>query len=374
MKILNFIKTLAVIVAIGIFLIQMEISLEKFLRPPIVQQVSTVKFDEIRKPLIYVCQDGQFNYSTARSNGYRSLTQFLMGMIQNQDNLGWNGKYENKTFEELKEEIYEYDYTSLVAQTGKSVNEKADAESEVIFIVPFGICTKLKQTNFTTLVKSTERNSLYLVDPAYLNRLKILGNHNVKLGFGSMGNGLFEASSYEIELALHNSKLKDGDTCLDFENNGKTFGQCVENSIMEKMLKWFGCSLPWYTQVSNPSCEGVANLQMTSAAQTELRNFIIGWETESIAHCKKPCLTMSFELNEIGRIYHNVDDGYVHFSIKKEVNMITDVYGYDLLSFIVDLGSALGLWLGLSALGIVNTLIHFVVTYKSKCLHKFLRK
>ena len=83
---------------------------------------------------------------------------------------------------------------------------------------------------------------------------------------------------------------------------------------------------------------------------------------------------MSFELDEIGRIYHNVDDCYVHFSIKKEVNMITDVYGYDVLSSIVDLGSALGLWLGLSALGIVNTLIHFAVTYKSKCYHKFLRK
>lgn len=96
-------------------------------------------------------------------------------------------------------------------------------------------------------MKSTERNSLYLVDPAYLNRLKILGNHNFKIGFGSTGNGLFVASSYEIELVLHDSKLKDGDTCLNFENNGKTFGQCVENSTMEKMLKWFGCSLPWYT-------------------------------------------------------------------------------------------------------------------------------
>ena len=67
-------------------------------------------------------------------------------MIQYQDNLSWNGKNENKTFEEQKEEIYEYNFTSLVAQTGKSVNEKADAESEVILIVPFGIRTKLKQT------------------------------------------------------------------------------------------------------------------------------------------------------------------------------------------------------------------------------------
>ena len=146
MKIHNFIKKLAVLFAIGIFLSQMENSMEQFLRPPIVQQVLIVKLDEIQKPLIYVCQDGQFNYSTARSNGYRSLTQFLIGMIQYQDNLSWNGKNENKTFEEQKEEIYEYNYTSLVAQTGKSVNEKADAESEVILIVPFGIRTKLKQT------------------------------------------------------------------------------------------------------------------------------------------------------------------------------------------------------------------------------------
>ncbi len=37
-----------------------------------------------------------------------------------------------------------------------------------------------------------------------------------------------------------------------------------------------------------------------------------------------------------------------------KVTVYTDVYGYDALSLIVDLGSAMGLWLGLCALSILD--------------------
>ena len=49
-----------------------------------------------------------------------------------------------------------------------------------------------------------------------------------------------------------------------------------------------------------------------------------------------------------------------HLSNKVEV--FTDVYSYDIFSLIVDLGSSLGLWMGLSALGVYD----FVVVYFDK--------
>ena len=47
----------------------------------------------------------------------------------------------------------------------------------------------------------------------------------------------------------------------------------------------------------------------------------------------------------------------VQIKLLDEIQVYTDVYSYDLFSLIVDLGSALGLWLGLSALGILDNLV-----------------
>ena len=46
--------------------------------------------------------------------------------------------------------------------------------------------------------------------------------------------------------------------------------------------------------------------------------------------------------------------------MNNEVQVITDAYAYDMFELVVDLGSALGLWLGLSALSIFD---YFVVCY-----------
>ena len=46
------------------------------------------------------------------------------------------------------------------------------------------------------------------------------------------------------------------------------------------------------------------------------------------------------------------------------MTVITDTYAYDMFSLVVDLGSALGLWLGLSAVDIFgSTLDFFGITF-----------
>ena len=47
----------------------------------------------------------------------------------------------------------------------------------------------------------------------------------------------------------------------------------------------------------------------------------------------------------------------VTFEILEKVTVYEDVYAYDMFSLIVDLGSALGLWLGLSACSIFDSLL-----------------
>ena len=56
----------------------------------------------------------------------------------------------------------------------------------------------------------------------------------------------------------------------------------------------------------------------------------------------------------------------LHLITKDSVTVHTDVYGYDIFSLVVDLGSALGLWLGLSALTIVDYIIEAFTYIRSK--------
>ena len=58
-------------------------------------------------------------------------------------------------------------------------------------------------------------------------------------------------------------------------------------------------------------------------------------------------LKTDYNSNLLGRSWLNL-------KAATEVTVYTEVYGYDALSLIVDLGSAMGLWLGLCALSVLD--------------------
>ena len=58
--------------AFFIFVYQMKNSITKYVEKPVAQLVSTVNFEQISEPLIYVCQKGQFNYTISKQYGYNS--------------------------------------------------------------------------------------------------------------------------------------------------------------------------------------------------------------------------------------------------------------------------------------------------------------
>ncbi len=57
------------ITTFGIFLFQMQGSVEKFLEHPIIQMKSTVTLAEVDQPVFYVCRD-QFLYTKYSSEGF----------------------------------------------------------------------------------------------------------------------------------------------------------------------------------------------------------------------------------------------------------------------------------------------------------------
>ena len=73
------IRILIQVLAFGVFSFQMYNSMKKYIERPVIQQKSTIEYEKINKPIIYVCQDVQFNNTVPRMHGYAGVEEFIAG-------------------------------------------------------------------------------------------------------------------------------------------------------------------------------------------------------------------------------------------------------------------------------------------------------
>ena len=99
------------------------------------------------------------------------------------------------------------------------------------------------------------------------------------------------------------------------------------------------------------------------------RRIAHGHDLEIANDCMPPCLTMSTTLKRIYFLSNGIKHASARLESQNNVEILTDVYSYDLFNLVVDLGSALGLWVGLSALSIFDNILEFLRYTKSKYSH-----
>ena len=80
-------------------------------------------------------------------------------------------------------------------------------------------------------------------------------------------------------------------------------------------------------------------------------------EADMFRKCLSPCTTMKIKLQQVAYRSNWLGKASFQASSKDWATVHTQVYSYDILSLTVDLGSALGLWLGLSCLSILDYLL-----------------
>ena len=80
--------------------------------------------------------------------------------------------------------------------------------------------------------------------------------------------------------------------------------------------------------------------------------------TQAEQMCKNPCKTMT---NKVSLVAENDGIGknqtLVILNFKKTARVEKSIVAYTWFNFIIDVGSSLGLWLGLSALGVTDVAI-----------------
>ena len=370
----KFIRTVFQLVAFGIFCIQMYLSLEKFIAQPMTQQISTVSLDKIENPVIYLCQDAQFNYTYAASMSYYSLWQLLIGQIENSNNFTWTGKFRNSTFKELQSKIFDVDNEFFEIFSSETKNDDwQNTTTDEIFIMPFGQCLKpANPTDFYYAI-STKPAVLIIVDPALDNDFRISGIKFGTFSFGHLHNS-FEGYIYEVDITMLDNRVNDGRTCIDYGRIESSYGECIKDKLKGKFLQWLGCYPPWLQDSSNLTC--LPNHQKQFSAkheyyemQQEIIKLVTGLELNSFKNCLPPCTTMELNYNLRRHLRNGPHFTAVKVKIMENVKVHTEVLAFGLWHLIVDLGSALGLWLGLSALSIFDNMLELYVSSRKKCCH-----
>ncbi len=169
--------------ALGIFLFQLQNSITKYVSKPIVQQTSIKSLSDIDKPLIYVCQNGQFNNIKSKEYGYNYLTDFTSGELNNeQKDITWKGRDKNSTFQYLADNLFNYNYSDI------DVGEYSDGDwieydLELEYNAAYGFCMRsdmMYPNTSLVYLASTQSITFLLVDPAKQNRIVITFDNNAK--------------------------------------------------------------------------------------------------------------------------------------------------------------------------------------------------
>ena len=239
--------------------------------------------------------------------------------------------------------------------------EPTGFHAKTVYVPRFGFCLEI--TNY-----DKEYIEIYL---SGTKELRLIFTEKNKRSFfmpdiSSHRGGKIVIEPHKItNLDVHVKKIS---TCKiqDIKEEADTFQKCVENKVEDRAGKPLGCIPPWL------SASNQCNDTYPTNLLDKIPNFvdIFLWPVYTFANskleseCKTSCMTTKY-LPIKGEIMHDDIFGAAFISIVQHVHVTEKVANYSLFEFIVDVGSSLGLWLGLSVLGLfdlVKTAVEFIMT------------
>jgi hypothetical protein len=332
--------------AFGIFLFQMQGAVRKYMSKPLIKEHSKGSLEDIQKPLIYLCQDNQFSYSKAADLGYSLYSQYLVGNSSKSDTLTWvGGNSSDQTYDEIEKELYAYNYTDLTIEY---------ATLKHVAIHPYGFCKQVTNFSMNDPLKITSKNTVkfLILNPYRSSNLRadeILGITHIL----EAKENLYDYNQYRMTYKLFDDTMHEGETCTDYQKDNTSFGECLEMDVKQKLTAMYGCLPQWYPE-NIEKCNGTS-IKWKPDINQYVSNIAGSQEIET--NCKPPCHTLQMDFQRVS--YRSNFPLYAVLNLKHDpvVHILKTVCSYNVFSLIVELGSALGLWLGMSAVGLLDIII-----------------
>ena len=150
--------------------------------------------------------------------------------------------------------------------------------------------------------------------------------------------------------------------CVHYEND--QFENCIDDEVQNWIKPEIGCNPPWLSK--KDQCKN-KTISITDGYYVKAMQIIQQEDTTFENVCSKPCIEKKF--NSRIRAYGQTDN-QIKLSFNTNVQYNGKIVTYHFTNFLIDFGSSLGLWFGLSVIGLFELGILMLNFFKNKKLIK----
>ena len=327
-------------VASSICSIQVYQSLDKYFQHPIISHESSTSLNTFEKPAVQICFRDYYDYETKKYNhGYNWNSWLLSGRVPNSTIPTWIGIHRNTTFKSILNDLYEKDFSKIEVNTPHNP----------IFRFGRGFCYLTKGIGKKFKVTSREKNlRVYLVHSSTDSRIIY---DELPIKFGPTSNEIFDYKIHKLLYKIKDNTILDGKDCVDYRKLDETYGDCNYRALKNHIYALYGCYPPWMEASDGKHCEVDVPTKDNKTIQQQVFNVFntltSGIMPESFQQCQKPCFQVKLSSSESWEAKSWKNNAILEIYNHAETVLVNKaVYGYDIFTLTVELGSALGLWLG----------------------------
>ena len=367
-------KFLIIVVSTIMFIIQLRNSLHNLLDPVVADTTETITRNKIPLPLITICPSFQIKEGKVKELGYESFVDMLNGVktIDNITHITWKYNDTLVTFSELFE--FSVNYTTNYSQIGLHINEIAeglqtkdkytDQLKRKFYIGHWGYCWELEHYNISNIIE------IHAIPGRHFEVFVTMKDENTFLNLNTdsnSGNLMLTNSDHQTWYSVKITKYSHVDPlhkkpCETYTND--MFEKCIDDKIQSKVKHILGCNPSWLSEQDQCRELNITRSQSDLNVYTSFTIPLIFRNNLVDQFCPKACIQYNFDV-KIKTIYTDMNHS-IMLSFHPNVHYTKKYLTYDFSSFLIDIGSSLGLWFGLSVFGLTDICFLFVNTVRKE--------
>ncbi len=360
------------IFGLAVFVYQTVTFLQRYYESPTIITTSQKTWDQSYRPRVMVCDSRLFNVSRSRELGYEWYSSLLKGEVIGLDNsISWRGKY-NSTWSELESHILNINRRN----TNHIAFFKQNKEKIIMLkhFQPFTVCYEIVDFSQKLYIGLERDASINLIDPHRFtnHRLNILSMKGDNIAIPEISNSTFGTVILTASVtATVLEKRSDKGSCQHYPSVSG-YSECIENGYLTLFKKVLGCVPPWFRQETNDSSivctkqidfeEGKNSTQAKILLDSIATDTFFMKDSKSESEwCLPPCKQLIYNVEIVRNEKSTLVQNWAQFMFADVMNIESETNGYDSFRLIIEVGSSLGLWLGLCIIGIFDLIIEGVL-------------
>ena len=371
--------------SVCMFCYQAHIAISKLMNPSVVDSTDMLNIADTQLPLITVCARNQWNKTSLLNKGYYNIIEFLggfSGLDENELVFAWGAQH-NISYDDLLKVVL--NINSINSYEVQEAEEDKDVggipivyDYENRFYPKFGLCADILNYTlnengdalFDVIVNM--KNQFYDTDidlyrnnftaEVFLTDKQLRTKTSVHLQ-SHWGSNIIIENGWEYQYVIQVEQLSNfnprkEEDCRNYVK--QEYAKNVEENLQDLLKPLIDCIPPWVSE--SDQCTGVINATKEVVSKY-WENTVAYYTFDSVSkmvdypaleRCIKPCMVTR------SNVLLNVKEKYSLISSKLRLkfdNLVvhrTKILAYGFSDFLIDLGSSLGLWFGLSVFGITD--------------------